>query len=187
FRDDAHGQAAIEQAALDGSLHVGVIPEHRSSRSLAYQDLFGETMLLCCGVGHPLFAAPSRGLTWARLRAHAFAGLGYHSPNMALSHQARLERKATGFDQEAIATLVLSGRYLGFLPDHYAQPFVAAGSMRTVLPARFRYDCRFVSVVRKSPEPSRAAQLFADCLARAHARQAPLAAAVHQVDRWGMA
>ena len=52
------------------------------------------------------------------LRAHQFAGLGYHSPNMQLSHSARLPRKATGFDQESIATLVLSGRYLGFLPDN---------------------------------------------------------------------
>ena len=159
----------IERGLLDGSLHVGVIPAHRSSRSLAYQDLFEETMLLYCGAGHPLFEAGSGGLTWARLRQHAFAGLGYHSPNMELSHRAQLLRKATGFDQEAIATLVLSGRYLGFLPDHYAASFEREGRMRAVQPKRFRYECRFVSVMRRSPQPPRAAQLFADCLRAAHA------------------
>src|ERR1035437_3329470 len=40
---------------------------------------------------------------------------------MEISQQVRLARKATGYDQESIATLILSGRYLGFLPDHYAQ------------------------------------------------------------------
>jgi DNA-binding transcriptional LysR family regulator len=159
----------IERGLLDGRFHVGVLPAHRKSRSLAYRDLFGETMLLYCGRWHPLFGRAQPGLTWAGLRAHAFAGLGYHSPNMELSHRERLQRKSTGFDQEAIATLVLSGRFLGFLPDHYARAFEAAGAMKPVLAKRFRYECRFVSVMRRSPEPSRPAQLFADCLARAHA------------------
>jgi DNA-binding transcriptional LysR family regulator len=160
---------AIERGVLDGSLQLGVIPTHRSSRSLDYQDLFDETMLLYCGRGHPLFDAARDKLTWAGLRRYAFAGLGYHSPNMELSHRTQLQRKATGFDQEAIATLVLSGRFLGFLPDHYAGPFEQEGRLRAVSPARFRYECRFASVMRRSPQPSRAARLFAECLQEVHA------------------
>ncbi|HKW82379.1 MAG TPA: LysR family transcriptional regulator [Burkholderiaceae bacterium] len=160
--------STIERGVLDGSLQVGIIPAHRRSGALAYAELFDETMLLYCGAGHPLFGARHAGLSWARLRAHAFAGLGYHSPNMELSHRARLERKATGYDQEAIATLILSGRYLGFLPEHYAQGFEQRGQMQPVAPQRFRYSCRFVSVVRRAPAPSRVAQLFAQCLLDAH-------------------
>lgn len=159
----------IERGIIDGRFNAGIIPAHRNSRSLAYADLFGETMLLYCGASHPLFGASHAGLTWNKLRGHAFAGLGYHSPNMELSHRARLARKATGFDQEAIATLILSGRFLGFLPDHYAESFEQRGLMRAVAPGRFRYACRFVSLLRRSPAPSRATQLFADCLASAHA------------------
>ncbi|MBA4114833.1 MAG: LysR family transcriptional regulator, partial [Verminephrobacter sp.] len=106
--------------------------------------------------------------TWESLRAYQFAGLGYHSPNMELSHSTRLPRKATGFDQESIATLILSGRYLGFLPDHYAESFERQGLMQAVLPAQFHYRCQFVSVLRKSPQPPRAAQAFAQCLLQAH-------------------
>jgi len=160
--------SSIERGVLDGSFQVGIIPAHRQSGTLAYADLFDETMLLYCGAGHALFGSPQRGLSWARLREHTFAGLGYHSPNMELSHRARLERKATGFDQEAIATLVLSGRYLGFLPDHYAESFERRGLMQAVAPQRFHYRCRFVSLVRRSPAPSRMAQLFAQCLVDAH-------------------
>jgi len=160
---------AIERQLIDGSLHVGIIPAHRSSESLAYDLLFDETMLLYCGAGHPLFEGRNAGLDWKGLRAHRFAGLGYHSPNMEASHRAGLKRAATGLDQEAIATLILSGRFLGFLPDHYAQAFEQRGLMKAVLPARFNYACRFVSLLRRSPKPSRAVLAFQACLEKAHA------------------
>ena len=159
---------AIERGVIDGGYQVGIIPAHRNSQSLVYADLFGETMLLYCAPGHPLFGAEHAALDWDAVRAYPFAGLGYHSPNMELSHQARLTRSATGFDQESIATLILSGRYLGFLPDHYAEAFERQGRMQAVKPGEFRYACRFVSLVRRSPEPSRAALVFQRCLAGAH-------------------
>ena len=160
---------AIERGIIDGSFHVGIIPAHRSSRSLMYADLFAETMLLYCGRRHPLFGADHGKLTWERLRSYHFAGLGYHSPNMELSHRAQLSRKATGFDQEAIALLILSGQYLGFLPDHYAESFERRGQMQAVAPKRFHYACRFVSLLRRSPQPSRATLALQQCLMAAHA------------------
>ena len=78
-------------------------------------------------------------------------------------------RAATGFDQESIATLVLSGRFLGFLPDHYAQAFEGQGRLQAVRPDLFHYHCQFVSLLRRSPAPSRAALLLQQCLVQAHA------------------
>ncbi|MCW5230423.1 LysR family transcriptional regulator [Verminephrobacter eiseniae] len=164
---------AIERGVIDGSYQVGIIPAHRSSQSLAYSDLFAETMLLYGGAGHPLCTAAPPPADWQALRNYPFAGLGYHSPNMALSHQARLRRAATGFDQESIATLILSGRFLGFLPDHYAEAFERQGRMQAVNPALFRYECQFVSLMRRSPAPTRAAQAFAQCLQQAHRAVSP--------------
>lgn len=159
---------AIERGVIDGTYQVGIIPAHRASQSLRYTDLFGETMLLYCGAGHPLFGADHSALDWDALRTHPFAGLGYHSPNMELSHQAHLTRAATAFDQESIATLVLSGRYLGFLPDHYAEAFERTGRLQAVRPEAFFYRCQFVSLVRRSPAPTRAALAVARSLAEAH-------------------
>ncbi|MBH1965588.1 MAG: LysR family transcriptional regulator [Comamonadaceae bacterium] len=160
---------AIERGVMDGSIAVGIIPSHRSSASLRYDPLFGETMYLYCGDGHPLFAAQRDSMDWKSLRQrNDFAGLGYHSPNMELAHGQRLQRGATAFEQEAIATLILSGRFLGFLPDHYADAFVQRGLMRALNPKVLRYRCDFVSVLRRSPAPSRAAMAFHECLLSAH-------------------
>ncbi|MDP2370739.1 LysR family transcriptional regulator [Rhodoferax sp.] len=163
---------AIERGVMDGQYQVGVIPGHRSSESLVYQELFGETMLLYCGAEHVLFEADTQGMDWETVRAHQFAGLGYHSPNMEISQQVRLPRKATGFDQESIATLILSGRYLGFLPDHYADGFVRAQRMRPIQSARLRYGCSFFGIVRRSPPPSRVTRAFYQCLVDAHRSKA---------------
>jgi DNA-binding transcriptional LysR family regulator len=160
----------IERGVMDGQFQLGIIPEHRRSDSLAYDELFGETMLLYCGAAHPLAGAAGDALTWDGLRAHAFAGLGYHSPNMELTHRQHLRRSATGFDQESVATLILSGRFLGFLPDHYADAFVRTGQMRAVNPALLRYACGFSAITRRSPAPARVTQLLRDCLVLAHER-----------------
>jgi DNA-binding transcriptional LysR family regulator len=160
---------AIERGVLDGQYQIGIIPGHRSSDALEYAELFDETMLLYAGADHPLMRADPQTLNWESLRAYPFAGLGYHSPNMEISQQVRLTRKATGFDQEAIATLILSGQFLGFLPDHYAHGFVQAGQMRAIQPALFRYECQFFAITRRSPQPARAARAFQDCLSKAHA------------------
>ena len=125
---------AIERGVLDGTFHIGIIPGHRSSDMLEYTPLFAEAMQLYCGVSHPLFSQKSVVLTWDSLREQRFAGLGYHSPNMELTQRERLPRTATGFDQESIATLILSGQFLGFLPDHYAESFVQKGQMRALEP-----------------------------------------------------
>lgn len=158
----------IERGVLDGQFQIGVIPGHRSSDTLEYTRLFDETMLLYCGQGHALFHGDVPALDWDSLRKHAFAGLGYHSPNMEISQAQRMARSATGFDQESIATLILSGKFLGFLPIHYAQSFVDSGQMRAVRPELFHYACDFFGIVRRSPQPARATRAFQACLAQAH-------------------
>lgn len=163
----------IERGVIDGTYHLGVIPEHRRSDSLAYDALFDETMRLYAGPGHPWFAGPDNRRDdrrdWQALRAQPLAGLGYHSPNLELTHARRLERAATASDQEGVATLLLSGAFVGFLPDHYAEPFVRGGRLRAVSPRVLNYECRFACIRRHAPAPLRVAQAFRECLLQAHA------------------
>ena len=112
----------IERCVLDWQFQVGIIPGHCSADTLTYDTLFDETMFLYCAASHPLFdAVPTQEpADWAVLQQHRFAVLGYHSPNR--------EAWFTGYDQESIATLILSSQFLVFfLPDHYAESFVRQG------------------------------------------------------------
>ncbi len=44
-----------------------------------------------------------------------------------------LDFKATASDRECIAFLILTGKFLGFLPEHYQKKRVEDGLMNTVL------------------------------------------------------
>lgn len=158
----------IESAVIDGSLHLGIVPEHRRSGSLHYYPLFSEVMYLYCGQEHRLFGADHAKLDWRKLQACDYAGLGFHSPNMEAAHRLRLKRKASASDQEAVATLILSGSFVGFLPDHYAANFVRSGQMKRVAHPRCMYEVQFVAIKRRSPAPPRAAQAFIELLCASH-------------------
>ena len=158
----------IEAGVIDGRLHVGIIPDHRRSESLEYAPLFGEMMYLYCGRQHPLFDVGHQGLTWAELQDYDYAGLGFHSPNMEASHRFRLKRKATVSDQEAVAALILSGCYVGFLPDHYAAAFVQQGLIQRVAHPECMYEVRFVAIARRALNAARLTKTFLEALEGAH-------------------
>ena len=46
-------------------------------------------------------------------------------------------------DMEAEARLILSGAFLGYLPEHYASRLVAEGRLRALRSSRFRYAAPF--------------------------------------------
>lgn len=169
--------AMIERGVLSGQFQLGVVPEHRRSGSLVYDELFEEDMSLYAGRGHAWFDGETSQLGWDDLRRQPLAALGYHSPNLMLAHEHRLERGATASDQEGVATLVLSGRFVGFLPDHYAESFVRAKRIRRVAPDTLHYRCRFSCVHRGDPELSRTAEALRSALVRAHGdiRRPPMA------------
>jgi len=158
----------IESAVIDGRFQLGIVPGHRTSSSLNYVHLYDEQMYLYCGSEHELFSAKDSTITKQKILDCKYAGLGYHSPNMDISKQQDMRRRATSCDQEAIALLILSGRYLGYLPDHFAKSFVEQKVMRPIGQKTFQYLCQLSAITRRSPQPSRLTQTFLNALIRAH-------------------
>ena len=163
-----HPLNEIERGILDGRFHLGVLPVYRRSGACEYHPLFDETMYLYCGRGHALFDRADASIGDAQVQAAAFAGLGFHSDNMERGHEFGLDRRATAYDQEGVATLILSGAYIGFLPDHYAASFAAQGQMRAIRPGRFTYRCSFGAIVRHDAQRPRLTQTFLEMLLAAH-------------------
>ncbi|MGH1373934.1 MAG: LysR family transcriptional regulator [Cellvibrionaceae bacterium] len=158
----------VERGVMEGRFQLGVIPAHRSSPSLAYEHLFYEQMYLYCGRQHSLFSVDDESIDDNAVLATKYAGLGYHSPNMEVGNRLGLQRDVTVNDQEAIVHCLLSGRYIGYLPDHYAKAFEDQQLIRSLCPARYHYQCDFVAIHRISPKPSRIVSTFLQCLNRAH-------------------
>lgn len=159
----------IERGVMEGRFQIGVIPGHRVSPSLNYTLLFNEQVCLYCGCDHELFKQlDDDKIKKQDILSCKYAGLGYHSPNMEVGRRLGLKRAVTAYDQEAIAHLLLSGCYIGYLPEHYAKPFVEQGLIKNIGTETFDYKCEFFAIYRASPKPSRLVQTFLDCLVEAH-------------------
>ncbi len=158
----------VERGVMEGRFQLGVIPAHRSSPSLAYEHLFYEQMYLYCGHQHPLYPIDDQDIDDKTVLATKYAGLGYHSPNMEVGNRLGLRRDVTVNDQEAIVHCLLSGRYIGYLPDHYARAFEHRQLIRPLCPERYHYQCDFVAIHRVAPKPSRIVSTFLECLFKAH-------------------
>jgi DNA-binding transcriptional LysR family regulator len=158
----------IERGVMEGRFQIGVIPGHRVSSSLNYTAIFKERVHLYCGKSHELFNVTENNISKQNILACQYAGLGFHSPNMEMARRLGMKRKVTVYDQEAIVHLLLSGCYIGYLPDHYAKPFVKKGLVKSIGSETFKYECEFFAINRSSPKPSRLIQTFLDCLISAH-------------------
>ena len=72
-----------------------------------------------------------------------------------------------------IMTLLLSGSYLGYLPDHYARSFVEQGVVRAICTDQFHYDCEYSAIARHAPKPSRVVATLLREIERAHKGTGP--------------
>jgi LysR family transcriptional regulator, transcriptional activator for bauABCD operon len=113
--------------------------------SLDYAAIFSEDQLAYCSRLHPLFA--QAGAVDATVAAdHAWAWRSYPLPEAAALAPNNIG--AVADNMEAVAMLVLSGRHLGYLPEHFAAPYVKDGLLAALNPRVMRYRVGFQMVTR---------------------------------------
>lgn len=154
----------IELGVLDGRLHVGVVPALKTLPGLRYRALYEEASQLYCGVGHPLHEA-------AEVTASQLAGCDAVLPAYAQTPEIKalhepLRPAASATDREGIAFLILTGRYIGYLPTHYAERWVRDGRMRALSPATCRYLTRYCAITRKGAPPNLVLESYLEALDR---------------------
>ena len=162
---------AIETGVLNGRFQVGIVPTIQKSDNLEYLPLYAEDMYLYCGYRHPLFNEDDLALNPDDIAQHKYAGFAFQSPNMVASQGWKLERTADVNNEEAAVMLILSGRYIGFLPNHYASHYVQLGKMRPIRPDIFHYESQFSAITRLVPKMPRRVEKFLGCLLEAHGKK----------------
>lgn len=153
----------LEQAVLDDRLHLAIGAFHHELSGLNYRHLFDEEQHLYCAAGHPLFALRDEELSLDRICSADYVGRGYMAEHQR-PHDLHFNQAVSAYSMEAIATLILSTTYLGYLPSHYAEGWVAKGQLRALLPQRLGYRSRFHCITRQGQEPGIALATLLQCL-----------------------
>lgn len=142
-----------------GDIHVAIGPFHDRQPNISYQPIYSERHALYCGRDHPLFDLPAGEVTAEVLQGHVLSVRGYLR-NTEFANLPDAEIGATVSNMEAQVILIRSGRFLGFLPVHFARNWVDRGEMRELRVAGLGWDSQFWLALRRQPEPSKVVQKF---------------------------
>ena len=156
----------LEHAVLEERLQLAIGAFHHYLSGLNYRPLFKEEQNLYCSWQHPLFEQDPATLSIEDICAAEYVGRGYMAENQR-PHGLSLNQTVSAYSMEAIATLVFSGTYVGYLPTHYAAPWVAKGQLRALLPGQLAYHAVFHCITRKGPRPKGALKCFLQALEQA--------------------
>ncbi|HEX7821938.1 MAG TPA: LysR family transcriptional regulator [Sphingobium sp.] len=124
----------IEQRIIDGSMHIGFVVVRRHSDRLRYRALYSEMCSLYCTSDHPL-AIKGEAAIIEDLFRHDYVGYTYaDGAGRPIGGTRRILIPAAQVDHsEALATLVATGSYFGFLPDHYVSAMWRCSGFSVIL------------------------------------------------------
>jgi LysR family transcriptional regulator, transcriptional activator for bauABCD operon len=159
---DVAAPQVLHQGLLNGSYQIVLIPSVGGvTPHFRTQPVFSEVQKLYCAESHPLFDTPAIAITNALLEAQSFAGRTYMLNETICGVDFRWA--AATPHMEGTLLLLLSGAYIGFLPDHYAEEWVRNGRLRLLAPERMTFEDMF-HIVYPRNKPSRAAETLAQAI-----------------------
>lgn len=126
----------IGQALEQGEVQLGLAPVTEQTRRFYHKPLYREQSHLYCASQQRLFVGE---VSADKLKGLPLVAGGYSWQGLREQEQ-HFEAAALAPELEARTALILSGSYLGFLPEQAAQPWQAQGLLRQLLPERFHYS-----------------------------------------------
>ncbi|WRH87086.1 LysR family transcriptional regulator [Nguyenibacter sp. L1] len=155
----------IEYAVLDDRATAGITLRPHVQPNLQTTPLFTETLHLYCGRRHPLFARADDPITFDMLDGHrlievsdAATAPGWEDTRRTLTFSAAAE------NIDARALLILTGQFIGFLPEIFATPLEASGQFRRLNCAGLPLVTQFHFLVKRDSHASLMAETFRQIL-----------------------
>ena len=139
----------LEQAVSEGVHDLVIGPFSQKAPGVVYRTLYSEPHGLYCGAGHPLFTPPQAEITQEHIERALFSVRGYrHLDDLYRANHPRAS--ASVVQMEAQAMMILSGRFIGFLPCHIADQWVARHEMRRLRPDTYAFVSQHFAALRQN-------------------------------------
>ncbi len=142
----------IMSGLLDGSCHIGFGSFDNLVSGLHVSDLYVEPHALYCADTHPFFARADADIPEAEIEATPWVHRGYWSQqrqkSFGLTDADRIVRHI-----ESQLMMVLSGAYIGLLPEHLAASFEAEGRLRRMAFEKYNFGCQMQLIRRSGAVP----------------------------------
>ena len=152
--------ANIEKALLNDKAHIGLIPEFKRIDGLNYQALFEEPIYLCCAKEHHFFDRLDSQISPEELAQTPAIHPGIEVDSQGREQLKKLNLAAKSYQFDTRKTMILSGRYLGYMPQSYIQAELNAGQIRIIQPSKLTYQFNLSLVSKKFPREIKKTKLL---------------------------
>jgi DNA-binding transcriptional LysR family regulator len=154
----------VERGVVEGRLIMGIVPVYQRREEFDYFPLYEEVSEAYCAPGHELFDVNSSAIDVNVLRHHDVVNHRYAIHGDKANFVTYDSQSASASQVEAVAMLILTGRFLGFLPQHYAAPLVREGRLRALRPDLININTTFNLILRHNAPRSPLVKAFATAL-----------------------
>ncbi|MHA2937083.1 LysR family transcriptional regulator [Vibrio sp. RC27] len=169
---DGDSISNIEKLLLKDKAHIGIFPAYQPIEGLSYRPLSSEPIYLCCGEKHPFFNLVDSQITSDKLASAStiHPGIDIHQEGREQLTKLNLNARSYQFDMRK--AMILSGKYLGYMPQSYIQNELNLGLLRIIQPSILTYQFDLSLVQKKIPRETRKVELLQNAFSLVFERNA---------------
>ena len=157
---DTDSIANIEKQLLNDKAHIGLFPNYKPVESLSYKTLMSEPIYLCCAKAHRFFTLVDSDISATALSTAPAIHPGIDIDAQGREQLQKLNLAAKAYQFDTRKAMILSGRYIGFLPQSTIQQELNLGQMRIIQPSTLTYPFDLSLVCKKSTKETAKVELL---------------------------
>jgi len=163
---DGDSISNIEKSLLKDKAHIGLFPSYQQIEGLSYQPLFSESIYLCCGKGHPFFNQVDTAISEEILGKASAIHPGINIDIAGKQQLEKLNLAAKSYQFDTRKAMILSGSYIGYMPQSFIQTELNSGEIRIIKPSTHYYQFRLSLVNKKNPRENKKVELLTSVFAQ---------------------
>lgn len=154
----------LEISVLDGRISFGIGVFHAHKPSIVYEKISGEYVDLYCSPDHSIFDCRDSERIRKELANALLAKRSYLNEENVAPVTRGIKSNAEAHQIEGIATLILTGHYIGYLPRSFAENMVKDGRLQAIADSEFALPVSIEIINKRGQVKNLVERTFVDCL-----------------------
>ena len=142
----------IEKLLLKDKAHIALFPGYQQTEGLCYQPIYSEPIYLCCSKEHEFFSQVDTVISEEKLASVPAIHPGIDIDPSGREQLKKLNLLAKAYQFDTRKAMILSGRYIGYLPQSSIQQELNNGDIRIIQPSSLTYQFNLSLVYKNHPK-----------------------------------
>lgn len=157
---DGDSISNIEKSLLKDKAHIAIFPGYQQIEGLNYVPLSSEPIYLCCDKKHKFFNQMDTNISEVDLAQAPAIHPGIDIDIAGREQLQKLNLSARAYQFDTRKSMILSGKYIGYMPQSYIQQELNDGDIRLIQPSVLTYQFTLSLVNKKTPREASKVKLM---------------------------